>query len=188
MKFIRHELDGVVLIELDPRRDARGHFMRSYDEAAFRAQGLETAWLQDNESASPRRGTLRGLHFQRPPATETKLVRAVAGSIWDVFVDLRAGSPSYGHWGAVELSNRNARLLYLPRGFAHGFCTLTDDVVVAYKVDAAYAPEHEAGLRWNDPELAIAWPVAAPLISEKDLNAPLLRDLVPLDVARSRAA
>jgi len=170
-------LEGAFEIALNPRRDERGYFMRTFDEAIFRKHGLVSSWMQENEACSTRVHTIRGLHFQRPPATETKLVRVVAGKALDIFVDLRRRSPTYGQWGSVELSAERQNMVYLPKGFAHGYCTLTDGVVMLYKVDAAYAPEAESGLRWNDPEIGIAWPTGEPLISAKDQALPLLKDL-----------
>ncbi len=163
-------------ITLDPKRDARGYFVRVYDEAAFAEAGLTTAWVQENQSLSGRKGLIRGLHFQRPPHAETKLIRAVAGAVLDVLVDLRTDSPTYGRWEAVELTADNFTLAYVPKGFAHGFCTLSDRAVVQYKVDARYAPEAEGGIRWDDPDLSIDWPVDEPFLSERDRGLPLLGD------------
>lgn len=170
-------LDGVFEITLAPRRDERGYFMRTFDEANFRKHGLVSSWVQENEACSTRVHTIRGLHFQRPPAAETKLVRVVEGRALDVFVDLRRRSPTYGQWGSVELSAERQNMVYLPKGFAHGYCTLTDRVVMLYKVDAVYAPELEGGLCWNDPTIGIKWPAGEPLISAKDQALPLLKDL-----------
>ena len=156
-----------------PNRDARGYFARAYDEQLYAERGLHRRWVQENQSLSTRRGTIRGLHFQRPDSAETKLVRAIAGVVWDVLLDLRVGSPTYGQWEAVELDAEAQNMAYVPRGFAHGFCSLTDGACVLYKVDARYAPEAEGGLRWDDPALAIPWPLSAPpVISEKDAALP----------------
>lgn len=174
------KLEGTYEIQLKPLRDDRGCFMRAYDEAIFREHGLTTAWVQENQSSSIRRGVVRGLHFQKPPHAETKLVRAVVGAALDVFVDLRKGSPTYGRWDSVELTASNMNCVYVPKGFAHGYCTLTDESVVLYKVDSRYTPEAEGGIRWNDPDLAITWPVENPLLSPKDLKLPLLRDFATL--------
>jgi len=180
MKIEPRRLRGTFEITLVPHADERGHFMRWYDAAAFAAAGLPTAWVQANESLS-RRGVVRGLHFQRPPHAETKLVRAVAGTVYDVFVDLRRGSPTYGQWDAVELSEARRNAVLVPKGFAHGFCALTDSAVVSYLVDAAYAPEAEGGLAWDDPALGIPWPLAgAAIVSAKDRRWPRLADLEPL--------
>ncbi len=155
-------------IRLAPIRDERGFFMRSYDAAIFEKAGLHRPWLQENHSRSERRGIIRGLHFQFPPFAETKLVRCVRGAVLDVFVDLRAGSATFGQWDAVELSETNWKMAYIPRGFAHGFCTLTPESEVLYKVDNVYSREHEGGLLWSDPALGIDWPVQDPILSEKD--------------------
>jgi len=178
MNIIALSLPGAFKIVLAPRGDERGYFMRTYDEAIFRAHGLETRWVQENQSRSRRKGIIRGLHFQAPPHAETKLVRVVRGAILDVFVDVRTGSPTYGRHEAVELTEDNTTAAYVPKGFAHGFCTLTDDCVVAYKVDAAYAPEAEGGLAWDDPDLGIRWPTDQPFLSEKDRNWPAFKEFV----------
>jgi len=177
MEFRPLSLPGCYEIRLEPRHDERGYFMRAYDRDIFRAHGLTTDWLQENQSMSHQRGTLRGLHFQGPPHTETKLVRALLGRVLDVFVDLRRDSPAFGHWESVELSAAQFNMVYIPRGFAHGFCTLTDDAIVAYHVDACYAPHSEGGLRWNDETLAIRWPVESPIVSAKDRAFPSFRQL-----------
>ncbi len=165
-------LAGAFEITLRPIGDERGYFMTTYHAALFRQHGMVTDWAQENQSLSARKGILRGLHFQLPPHTETKLVRVLSGAILDVMVDLRKASPTFGQWEAIELSAENRRMVYIPKGFAHGFCTLTDDVIVAYKVDAYYTPEAQAGLRWDDPTLAIRWPVQEPLLSPKDRALP----------------
>jgi dTDP-4-dehydrorhamnose 3,5-epimerase len=170
-------IPGAFLIQGDLQRDHRGSFMRTFDAAVFARSGLATTFVQENESHSLQRHTIRGLHFQAPPHAETKLVRVASGALLDVFVDLRVGSPTYGRFEAVELSAGNARQLWIPRGCAHGYCTLTDDVVIVYKVDASYSPEAEGGLRWNDPTLGIPWPTSTPILSTKDINQPLLRDI-----------
>lgn len=159
---------GVFEVRLEPRTDERGFFMRAYDEETFRRSGLHRRWVQENHSRSERAGVIRGLHFQLPPHAEAKLVRCVRGAVMDVFVDLRRGSRTFGKWGSVELSEDRHNMIFIPRGLAHGFCTLADGSEVLYKVDNAYAPEHERGLLWNDPDLAIPWPAAQPIISAKD--------------------
>lgn len=161
-------LRGAWEIEATPVGDQRGYFVRTYDKDLFGQRALQTHWAQENQSWSARRGTIRGLHFQRPPHAETKLVRVVSGAILDVLVDLRRASPTYGRWEALELSADNFRMAYVPRGFAHGFCTLADDSVVAYKVDAPYAADAEGGLPWDDPDIGIAWPADDPIVSERD--------------------
>jgi dTDP-4-dehydrorhamnose 3,5-epimerase len=180
MKIAPRRLAGPFEIALAPHGDERGHFMRWYDEAAFAAAGLPTRWVQGNESLS-RRGVVRGLHFQRPPHAETKLVRAATGAVYDVFVDLRAGSPTYGEWDAVELSAGRHNAVLVPKGFAHGFCVLSESALVTYLVDSPYAPHAEGGLAWDDPQLAIAWPVEGePVVSAKDRRWPRLAELEPL--------
>ena len=178
MNFKPLKLAGSYEIQLEPHRDERGYFMRTFDRDIFRAHGLDAVWVQENQSMSLQRGTLRGLHFQRPPYAETKLVRALAGSVLDAFVDLRADSPTFGQWDAVELVAEQFNLVYIPKGFAHGFCSLTDNAIVAYHVDACYAPAAEGGIRWDDPALKILWPVAAPFVSKKDLALPTMNEFI----------
>jgi dTDP-4-dehydrorhamnose 3,5-epimerase len=168
--------------------DERGHFARVYDGEIMRRHGLHREWVQENEALSTRLHTLRGLHFQRPPSAETKLVRCAVGRIWDVFVDLRAGSPSFGRWGAVELDAGRPAMLFLPAGFAHGYLTLTETTLVAYKVDARYAPEREGRIRWDDPAIGIDWPTRSPLLSQLDAAAPALCAHAPLPVPVEDAA
>jgi dTDP-4-dehydrorhamnose 3,5-epimerase len=168
------KLEGAYEIVPTPRTDERGYFMRVYDADIFGRHGLVDSWVQENQSLSVRKGIIRGLHFQRPPYSETKLVCAVRGMAYDVFVDLRRDSPTYGKWEALELSENRGNMAYIPKGFAHGFCTLCENVVMLYKVDACYAPEFEDGLAWNDPELGIQWPTSSPLLSPKDAAWPLL--------------
>ena len=164
-----------------PKRhgDHRGFFSEVYNRDALVEAGLDLGFIQDNHSRSAKRGTLRGLHFQTPPFAQTKLVRVLRGAILDVAVDLRHGSPTFGRHVAVELSEDNWDQLLVPRGFAHGFVTLTDDVEVFYKVDAPYAPAHDKGVRWDDPDLGIDWPVAPAdvVLSAKDAAQPRFRDL-----------
>lgn len=172
------QLIGAYEILLKPAIDARGYFVRVYDEGTFQAHGLVSEWKQVNQSLSKRRGTVRGLHFQRPPHAETKLVQAVVGTIFDVIVDLRRSSSTYGRWVAIELSDTNHRMLYVPKGLAHGYCTLTTAALVQYKVDSEYAPQAEGGVRWDDPELNIPWPADRAFLSEKDRALPVLSQLV----------
>lgn len=178
MQFRPLRLTGTREITPAPRCDERGYFMRVWDVELAQTQGLTTSWIQENQSYSRRKGIIRGLHCQKPPFSETKLIRVVQGAILDVFVDLRIGSPSYGEWDALELSCANGKMAYIPKGFAHGFCTLTDDVVVLYRVDACYSPTHELGLRWDDPTLGISWPTTDPLVSAKDRQLPLWSEFV----------
>jgi dTDP-4-dehydrorhamnose 3,5-epimerase len=166
---------------ITPRRfgDARGWFSEVYSKKLFGEAGIELDFVQDNHSASSTKGTLRGLHFQTPPFAQDKLVRVTRGRILDVAVDLRRSSPTFGQHVAVELSQENGRQLLVPVGFAHGFCTLEDDTEVLYKVTNYYAPTHDFGLAWDDPELGIAWPVPPDqaILSEKDRKHPRLADL-----------
>jgi dTDP-4-dehydrorhamnose 3,5-epimerase len=163
-------IPDVLLIEAPKYRDHRGHFMETFNCRDFDLAGIGCDFVQDNQSLSLQRGTIRGLHFQVPPRAQAKLIRVLAGSVYDVAVDLRHGSPSFGKWCAAELSAENCRQLFIPTGFAHGFCTLEPNTQVAYKVSDYYAPELETGLIWNDPDLAISWPIEAAdiVISEKD--------------------
>ena len=158
--------------------DERGWFAETYNSARLSTLGIDDVFVQDNHAKSGPVGVLRGLHFQRPPFAQAKLVRCVRGRIWDVAVDVRANSPTYGRWTGVELSADNGLQFYVPVGFAHGYVTLEADSEVEYKVSARYAPECEGGILWNDPALAIAWPLPAggPLLSEKDVLLPVLAD------------
>ena len=177
MKQLKTALPGVFLFEPECHGDARGHFMEVYNERTMRALGLTTRFVQDNESYTAQRGSLRGIHYQRAPHAQAKLVRVTRGAVLDLAIDLRKGSPTYLHWILEELSSENRRMLFLPRGFGHGFLTLSDGVVFSYKVDDFYAPECDRSLRWNDPALRIAWgAVREDLLSSKDAHAPLLRE------------
>ncbi len=175
MQVEETHLPGVYIITPRVFADPRGFFYESYNQAVFRQHGLDAIFVQDNHSKSIR-GTLRGLHCQLPPAAQVKLVRVVRGAIWDVVVDIRAGSPTLGQWTGVELSAENFRQMYVPVGYAHGFCVLSDEAEVLYKTDAFYSPAHERGIRWNDPALGITWPVSDPLLSDRDRQAGTLAD------------
>lgn len=177
MVFKELSISGCWLITPAPFKDDRGYFMRCYDPALFEEKGLVTQWLQENQSLSLGAGVIRGLHFQHPPHAETKLIRVARGAILDVFVDLRTVSPTFGQWGSAELSDENFQMLYLPKGMAHGFCTLTEKALVMYKVDARYAPAHEGGIAWNDHSVNIDWPVTDPIMSLKDRNLPRLQEI-----------
>jgi dTDP-4-dehydrorhamnose 3,5-epimerase len=170
MQFLPTRLDGAYLIELDKREDERGFFARLFCEREFAEAGLETRFVQINNSLSRDRGTLRGMHYQLGEAAEVKLVRCVRGALWDVILDLRPASPSFGQSFGAELSGDNRRMMYVPRGFAHGILTLTEETEALYLVSAAYTPELERVVRWNDPRFAIGWPFAPIVISEKDAN------------------
>lgn len=166
---------------IEPRRfaDARGWFTETYSQADFAARGIDCAFVQDNHSLSRPAFTLRGLHFQTPPHAQAKLVRCIRGGILDVAVDLRRGSPTYARWVAAELSAANGRQLFVPVGFAHGFLTLEPDCEIVYKCSSLYAPESDAGLRWDDPDIALDWPLpagVAPELSDKDRAQPALAD------------
>jgi dTDP-4-dehydrorhamnose 3,5-epimerase len=178
MQVTERRLKGVFEVRLEPREDRRGYFMRTYDEDLFKKHGIHRNWVQENHSMSVSKGVVRGMHFQHPPHAETKLVRAVRGEVFDAFVDLRKGSPTFGQWDRIILSEKNKTMVYIPRGFAHGFCTLTPDSEVLYKVDNCYAPQSEGTIRWNDPDLKIEWPIESPIISDKDANAPCFKDFV----------
>lgn len=179
MEFHRLAIKDVLLITLKRYGDDRGYFMETFRQDLFAEYAGNFTFPQDNQSLSTDRGTVRGLHFQREPRAQGKLVRCIAGSILDVAVDIRPGSPTFGQHVAAELSETNNRLLWIPPGFAHGFCTLADHTVVNYKVTDYYSRDHDCGLLWNDPALAIDWPVGeeAATLSEKDRNQPLLSDL-----------
>lgn len=176
--FTRLAIPDVVLVQPVRHGDERGYFCETYKKPEFDAFGIDIAFVQDNESLSREVGVVRGLHFQTPPQAQAKLVRAVRGAIFDVAVDIRVGSPTYGRWVAAMLTGRGGEQLFVPHGFAHGFCTLEPDTIVAYKVDAPYSPAHDAGIRWDDPAIGIDWPVEAgqAVLSGKDRIAPLLRD------------
>lgn len=176
MKLIKTKIDGVLIVEPKVFGDHRGWFMETYSKKVFEELGILIDFVQDNHSFSAQKGTLRGLHFQKEPKAQSKLVRCTKGSILDVAVDIRKGSPTYKDWVAVELSEENKKQLFIPKGFAHGFLTLTDDVEVQYKVDEYYSPENDCSIRFNDPELAVEWNWENPVLSDKDLNAPLLKD------------
>lgn len=176
------EIPDVKLINTPRISDARGYFSETFQRTDFARQGLEHNFFQDNQSSSRQRGTVRGLHFQWPPFAQTKLVRVLHGSIFDVAVDLRRSSPSFGRHIGVELSSHGTEQLLVPAGFAHGFCTLEPDTVVFYKVDQIYSAAHDGGINWADPSLSIEWPVgvAEAILSQKDRGLPTLADLGPV--------
>jgi dTDP-4-dehydrorhamnose 3,5-epimerase len=172
VQFRQTKLADVRLIALEPAVDERGFFARTFCEREFGVQGLETRFVQHSISSTTRAGSIRGMHFQRPPHEEVKLIGCIAGTIHDVLIDLRPGSPTYLAWEAYELSARNRLQLYVPQGFAHGFQTLAPDSVVAYLISAFYAPEAAAGYRHDDPAFNIAWPLPVADISPKDRSWP----------------
>jgi len=176
-EFERLPLDGLVLIKPKAFFDGRGYFMESYRESDFFAAGINNRFVQDNHSFSVK-NVLRGLHFQLNPRAQGKLVRVVQGAVWDVAVDLRRQSPTFAKWEGYELTGENRHMLYIPPGFAHGFLALSDDVHMLYKCTDEYDPASDAGVRWDDPEIGIPWPVADPIVSEKDRALCLLKEAV----------
>jgi dTDP-4-dehydrorhamnose 3,5-epimerase len=177
--FEPQSIPDVILIRTRRFEDTRGFVAETFSGPRFAECGLDLRFVQENESLSIRAGTMRGLHFQKPPHAQAKLVRCVRGAIFDVAVDIRDDSPTYGRHVAVEISARTGDQLYVPAGFAHGFCTLEPDTLVVYKLDAPYAPKSEGGILWNDPDLGIRWPVdaAAAVISDRDRVLPRLKDM-----------
>lgn len=172
MLFKETPIPDVNLIDLEKRGDERGFFARTFCTNEFREHGLRANFVQVNNSLTSEKGTLRGMHYQLPPKAETKIVRCIRGAFWDVVLDLREGSPTFGQWFAAELTAENRRMMYVPKGFAHGFITLMDDTEAFYFVDEFYAPEFERGIRWNDPRFEIEWPIEPVVISDKDRNHP----------------
>lgn len=176
MKLIKTIFEDIFILEPKVFGDQRGFFMESYNDQVFKDKGLSFSFIQDNQSLSFEAGTLRGLHYQLEPHAQTKLVRVVRGAIYDVIVDIRKGSPTYGQWQGFILTEENKRQLLVPKGFAHGFCTLVKNTEVIYKVDNYYSAQHDRGIQWNDPELNIDWPVEVPILSGKDSEHPKLND------------
>ena len=174
MIFTGTALAGAFIVDIEPREDARGYFARSFCREEFARHGLPTDVAQCNVSFNRRKGTLRGMHYQIRPKAEAKLVRCTRGAVHDVIVDLREGSPTWGRWVAVELSEGNSRMLYVPEGFAHGFQSLVDDAEVFYQMFEEYSADHARGVRWDDPALGIDWPLPDPIVSERDRTFPLL--------------
>jgi len=168
MNFIPTNLEGAFIVDLTPHSDARGFFSRTFCAREFEQHGLKSSFVQANVSFNHKQGTLRGMHYQLPPAAETKLVRCTAGAIYDVIVDLRPASPTYLQHFGIELTATNRRALYVPELFAHGYLTLTDGAEVEYQVGEFYTPGYERGLRYDDPALGIRWPTAIEVVSEKD--------------------
>jgi dTDP-4-dehydrorhamnose 3,5-epimerase len=176
MQVIKTKLTGVLLIEPDVYGDQRGWFMETYNQTKYNELGIDAVFVQDNHSFSKRSGILRGLHFQNAPQAQSKLVRCTRGRILDVAVDLRKGSPTYTQWISVELNEENKKQLFIPQGFGHGFLTLSEDVEVQYKVDAPYSKEHDRSIRFDDPAIGIQWPEFDYILSQKDIDAPCLKD------------
>lgn len=176
MKRIETSLPGVCVIEPQVFGDHRGYFIETYSTQLFTDIGIMNVFLQDNQSFTAQKGTLRGIHFQNDPMVQAKLVRVTRGAALDMAVDLRKGSPTYRQWVGIELSAVNKRMLFIPRGFGHGFLTLTDDVEFLYKVDNLYSKECDRGIRFDDPAIGINWGIDKPILSAKDISALLLKD------------
>lgn len=174
MKINPTKIPDVLIIEPNVYTDHRGWFIEAYNKKAFQEAGIDTDFVQDNHSFSLNKGVLRGLHFQKHPFAQSKLVRCTKGAVLDVAVDLRRESPTYKQWVAVELSEKNKKQLFIPKGFAHGFLLLEDNTEFHYKVDNHYSKEHDRSIRYDDPEIGIEWGYDEPILSEKDLNAPYL--------------
>lgn len=175
MEVIETKISGIQIIKPTIYKDQRGYFYESYNKETFQKIGIEEVFVQDNESLSSR-GVLRGLHFQRPPYAQGKLVRVIRGSVLDVVVDLRKDSPTYGQWESVVLTGENKWLFWIPPGFAHGFVTLVDDTIFSYKCTNVYNKDSEGSIIWNDPDLNIDWKTEKPILAEKDLLAPFFKD------------
>ncbi len=176
MKKRETGIEGLVVLEPDCFGDHRGWFMETYSKPKFEELGISCEFVQDNQSFSAQKGTLRGLHFQIEPMGQSKLLRCTRGKILDVAVDIRKSSPTYKKWYSIELSAENKLQFFMPRGMAHGFVTLSDDVEVQYKVDRVYSPECDRSIRFDDPQIGVDWGIKEPILSEKDLKAPLLAD------------
>lgn len=176
MELIKTDIKDLYVIETKIFEDNRGWFTESYSSKKFKNKGIDINFVQDNHSLSKEKGILRGLHFQLSPKAQTKLVRCTRGKIYDVAVDLREGSPTYKKWFGLELSAENKRQFLIPKGFAHGFLTLSNNAEVQYKVDEYYAPEYDRSIIYDDPEINVDWGIEGPILSDKDKNAPLLKD------------
>lgn len=178
MEIIKTNIEGVVIIEPRIFKDDRGYFFESFSQREFEEKVCKTTFVQDNESKSSY-GVLRGLHFQKPPFAQSKLVRVIKGAVLDVAVDIRKGSPTFGQYVSVELTGDNHRQFFIPRGFAHGFSVLSEEVIFQYKCDNFYSPQSEGAIAWNDPDLNIDWriPIEEVVLSEKDSKHPKLKDL-----------
>lgn len=177
MKFSRTTLPDVWLIELELREDERGFLARTYCENEFSEHDLNTRWPQCNLTLTRQRGMIRGMHFQAEPKPEIKLIRCATGAIFDVLIDVRRDSPTLGNWEAFGLSSENRRMLYVPGGFAHGFQCLTDNCEVFYQMSEFFVPELTRGVRWDDPQVGIRWPIANPILSDRDKSLPLLSEV-----------
>lgn len=179
MKFKRLEIPDVIVIEPIVFEDERGYFFESYQQEVFRKAGIDVDFVQDNQSLSVKIGTIRGLHYQINPKAQAKLVRVITGAVFDVAVDIRKNSPTFKKWVSVILTADNKRQMFIPKGFAHGICTLTPNTEILYKIDEFYSKEHERSIRWNDPDIDVKWPledIGEITLSEKDKNAPFLKN------------
>jgi dTDP-4-dehydrorhamnose 3,5-epimerase len=177
MEIVRTPIEGLLVIKPDVFEDTRGYFFESYNREKFLQHGINVEFMQDNESKSGKH-VLRGLHFQDPPYEQGKLVRVMQGSVLDVAVDIRKGSPTYGQWASIELSGGNKWMYWIPAGFAHGFLTLEDNTIFFYKCTNIYHKDSEGSIRWNDPDLAINWGIDTPVISDRDSKSPFFRDFI----------
>ena len=177
MKVTETKLAGVVILTPEVFGDHRGFFMESWSKRKMEEAGLQYDFVQDNHSSSTIKGTLRGIHFQQGEWSQAKLVRCTRGAVLDVAVDLRKSSPTYTQWVGVELSEKNKQQLLIPRGFGHGFVTLTDDVEFMYKADNYYAPQADGGIRWNDPDIGVDWGITEPILSDKDTKNPFFKEI-----------
>jgi dTDP-4-dehydrorhamnose 3,5-epimerase len=178
MQVTERKLSGVFEVIPSPISDERGYFVRTYAKEIFSKYNIHKDWVQENCSRSIKRGIIRGLHFQFPPFCESKLIRCISGAIFDVYVDLRENSHTFGQWESVELSEDNKKMIFIPRGFAHGFCTLADKCDVLYKVDSPYNLSAEGGIIWNDKTLNINWPISDPFLSERDIHLMTFEEFV----------
>lgn len=179
MNIVKTKIDGLLIIEPRKFKDNRGWFMESYSKSILQNSNISLDFLQDNHSLSVEKGTIRGLHYQSYPKQQTKLVRCLRGSIFDVAVDIRTESSTFGKWFGIELSAENQKQLLIPKGFAHGFLTLSNNAEVFYKVDEFYSPQHDKGIIWNDPEIGIEWPIDnSPILSIKDKALPPLKEAI----------
>lgn len=177
MRFHALKIPGAFRIELSPIEDERGSFFRTYDHQIMKDNGLITEWAQESQSVNRKKNIVRGIHFQNRPHVEAKLIQINVGTLFDVIVDLRKDSPTFGKYESLELSDNKYEAIYIPKGCGHAFCTLTDFTVLTYKMSAPFTPELYSGIRWNDPELNIQWPLdGSPLVSDKDNSLPLLKD------------
>lgn len=180
MKHTNCKLKGIILIEPDVFADNRGFFLESYSKKKYQEFGINCEFVQDNHSASTK-GTLRGMHWQLNPG-QAKLVRVTLGEVYDVVVDIRKNSPTFGQWEGFYLSAENKKQLFVPVGFAHSFCVISDKVEFIYKCDTYYSPKDERGFMWNDPTIDIKWPITSPILSQRDLNQPLFKDIKSKDL------